>query len=147
MQPRLISAALTFCSSFTIVVYVQNTCKAIVRPGIAELDRELRAALADSMKNKRPLIGEGMTEYCGQTITKATLDELTRNPTPERVVRPFPALWVPIVCQLTGRDDLQRLLLSQRLRDMLTLGEFVWNLLDEETRRALLRRRARKGKR
>jgi hypothetical protein len=37
----------------------------------------------------------------------------------------FPAAYVPALCQVVGNDDLQRHLLSERLLDLLAIGESV----------------------
>jgi hypothetical protein len=83
--------------------------------------------MKNSGKN-RVLIAREMTEILGlspdRAIKKGLLDDCVRRRKKGRMVR-FPAAWVPALCQVTQNDELQRQLLTDRLRDLLAVGESV----------------------
>ena len=85
------------------------------------IDAAFRALLADIIKDHRESVASELRVRLGRPVTKAMLDEYTRNPSTGREMR-FPAVWVPAICQITGDDRLQRLLLGERLAEILEVG-------------------------
>jgi len=55
---------------------------------------------------------------------KGLLDDCVRSRKKGRMIR-FPAAYIPALCQVVGNDELQRHLLSERLLDLLAIGENV----------------------
>jgi len=93
----------------------------------ADLRRSLGEAIRRSRKTHAEIAHE-MTERLGQPVTQTMLNEFTRSGDREgREVR-FPAAWVPAFCEVVGDDALQRGLMSERLRELVSLGERVFNL-------------------
>lgn len=57
-------------------------------------------------------------------VTPAMFAEFCRKASGRRHAR-FPATWVKAFCEAVGSDELQRHLLSERLLNLLTVGETV----------------------
>ena len=78
-----------------------------------------------SGKNRAQIASE-MSQHLGcpadRPIAKNMLDDCVRSRKKGRMVR-FPAAWIPALCQVIGSDRLQRHLLSERLLDLLAIGE------------------------
>lgn len=76
----------------------------------------------------RTQIAREMSQILGcpvdRPIAKNMLDDCVRSRKTGRMVR-FPAAWIPAISQVTGSDSLQRSLLSERLLDLLAVGEDV----------------------
>lgn len=103
--------------------------------------RELVTALLKQCPNKkRPQIAGEMSLHAGQQISKRMLDDWTaESKKPAR----FPACFVQAFCEVTQDDRLQRHLLSERLRRLLSLGESVEDLINSEGRKKSQRRAKR----
>ncbi|GEM_PF-966660 len=87
--------------------------------------------LADVMKRSgktRAQIAAQLSQVLGcspeRPIRKQMLDDCVRSRKKGRAVR-FPAAWIPGLCHILGSDELQRHLLSDRLRELLLVGENV----------------------
>jgi hypothetical protein len=88
---------------------------------------EVRCLLTEMMKRSRKThadIAAEMTQRLGRPVTKTMLDDFSRTDAPEREVR-FPAAWVSAFCEATGFDELARLVMGERLRGFVELGERV----------------------
>jgi len=99
------------------------------KDGMIRPEDEVRRLLRRSMKESssdRAVIAQRMTELLGRPITLSMLADFTRNARlkKKRQVR-FPAAWIPAFCTVTGDDELQRHLLSDRLRSLLAIGEGI----------------------
>jgi hypothetical protein len=94
--------------------------------------RELLSHLLRQSSKSRAQIAEEVSVHVGQRISKDMLDDWTaESKKPAR----FPAFLIPAFCEITGSDELQRHLLSERLRRVLSVGESVEKLLDSEGRK------------
>jgi len=92
------------------------------------LRRLLTASIKRSGKTHAKIAGE-MTLHTRQRISKRMVDDWTaQSKKPAR----FPAAFVVAFCEVTGSDELQRHLLSARLRELLEVGdrtvEWAWAL-------------------
>ncbi|MGC9995273.1 MAG: hypothetical protein ABSE79_08110 [Terriglobia bacterium] len=86
-----------------------------------------RRLLAEAMKSSgknRAQIARELSGILGRCVTKNMLDDCVRSRKKGRMVR-FPAAWIPALCQVTGSDEPQRHLLTERLRTLLAVGEKV----------------------
>ena len=91
--------------------------------------RELLTRLVRQSSKSRTQIAEEISVHVGQRISKRMLDDWTaESKKPAR----FPACFVQAFCEVTQSDQLQKHLLSERLRKLLSVGESVENLMNSE---------------
>ena len=86
-------------------------------------DSELRKLLSRLIKQsgkKRFQIADEMSRLCGLHISERMLNDWTSEC--HRSAR-FPAFLIKPFCQAIGNDELQRALVSERLRELIGLGE------------------------
>ncbi|MGD1106941.1 MAG: hypothetical protein ABR865_07835 [Terracidiphilus sp.] len=101
--------------------------KRIGRAEFEVSDLEVRALLKGVMANcpkSREQIAEELTVRLRRKtpITKDMLDDQV-GCSEGKARAKFPAAWVAAFCEITGNDELQRLLLSPRQNALLALGE------------------------
>lgn len=84
------------------------------------LVRTVLSRMVRRCPKSRVQIAEEMSALAGRPVTKFMLDSYTSE---AHEGARFPACLVPIVCQVCGSDDLARLLLGDRLRELLDIGE------------------------
>jgi len=84
----------------------------------------------------RTEIAEELTLHVGQPTSKRMLDDWTAE---SKKRARLPACYVEALCEITNDDRLQRHLLSERLRELLRLGE--------SAEKVILRNKARRSKR
>lgn len=98
-------------------------------------DAALRRLLTDLLKQSsksRAQVAEEISVHAGQRISKRMLDDwMAESKKPAR----FPACLVQAFCEVTGNDQLQRYLLSERMRQLLSVGESVENLIGLDRRK------------
>jgi hypothetical protein len=97
-------------------------------------DTPVRNLITEVIKRsgmKRLAIAEKLSLHVGQPISKRMLDDWTAE---SKKRARFPACFVQAFCEITNSDQLQRHLLSDRLRRLLSLGESVETLLSSEKR-------------
>jgi hypothetical protein len=114
-------------------------------------ESRVRRLLADTMKRSGKgyeQIAREMSEALGlssdRPIDKGVLADCVRCRRKGRRVR-FLAAWVPAFCEVTGSDELQRHLLSERLRGLLAAGESVEKGSDSLKRAVALVERLAEG--
>lgn len=120
---------------------------------VEDFDRALRKCLTKAMKRSgksRAEIADQMQARLGAAIsgarrlTEERLYDLTSES--KRDAR-FPALWVPLFCEVTGDDSLQRLLMGPRLAGLVEASERdLMSILKQHISRLAVQRarRARK---
>lgn len=102
--------------------------------------RKLLTELLKQSSKSRAQIAEEISVHAGQRISKRMLDDWTaESKKPAR----FPACLVQVFCEVTGNDQLQRHLLSERMRRLLSVGESVENLIASDGRKKPQRRSKR----
>jgi hypothetical protein len=92
-----------------------------------EAERRFRRLLADVMKRSglsRAAIAKEISQILGRPVRKQTFDDFVRSRKKGCPFR-FPAAWVPALCQVIKNDELQRHLLSDRLLELLSIGESI----------------------
>ena len=91
--------------------------------GIAPADAALRALLTQAIRRcpkSRQQIADELGARLGQRITVYMLNDFTsESKKPAR----FPACFIAPLCEVIGSDDLQRFVLSERLRRLLDFAE------------------------
>ena len=90
----------------------------------------VRRILCEAIKRSgktRPEAAQLISEKLGRTVTASNLADFVRFGTKKRHVR-FPAAWVPVFCEVFGDDALQRGVMSERLRELVELGELTCGL-------------------
>lgn len=85
----------------------------------ARVRKALKRAIADC-KLSREEIAEALSAQTGTQINCAKLDHYTAA---SHAGYRFPAVWVIPFCRITGSDELQRLLLGDKLLKALAVGE------------------------
>lgn len=97
-------------------------------------DSDLRSLLSRLIKQsgiKRCQISDEMGRLCGLHISERMLNDWTSEC--HRSAR-FPAFLIEPFCQAIGNDELQRRLVSERLRELIDLGEKAERLLKRSKR-------------
>ncbi len=97
-------------------------------------DSELRKLLSRLIKpsgKKRCQIADEIGRLCGLHISERMLNDWTSEC--HRSAR-FPAFLIEPFCQVIGNDELQRRLVSERLRELIELGEKAERLLKRSKR-------------
>lgn len=92
-------------------------------------DSELRKLLSRLIKQsskKRFQIAEEMSGFAGLPISESMLNDWTSEY--HKSAR-FPAVLIESFCRAIGNDELQRRLVSARLRELIALGEKAERLL------------------
>ena len=117
------------------------TPQSLVTPKPQELDilirRLLTGALRASSKSRSEIAHELSTRV-GTPISVFMLNEYTA---PSKVLRRFPAVWLPAFCDITGDDGPRLLLLDPRLRDLLLeIGERALAVANKDAMPKKLRR-------
>jgi hypothetical protein len=90
-----------------------------------DFDRKLRECLAEVMSScekSRATIADELEKRVGRPVTPSMLNDFAAR---SHITARFPASWVPIFCEVTGNDLLQRMLLSEELRARLEVGEMA----------------------
>jgi hypothetical protein len=94
------------------------------------LDNQLRRILTAVIRRcrmSRPQICEEMSLRSGVRISKGMLDHWTSH---SHCDARFPAFLIPIFCEVTGDDALQRWLMGATLRGLLKVGESLTEVRD-----------------
>jgi uncharacterized protein YjiS (DUF1127 family) len=89
-------------------------------------DQALRNLVTRIIKDSgisRREIAEELSRGVGRLISKRMLDEWTAGSNDSKVRSRFPASYVQAFCEVTNDTRLQRHLLGERLRELLSLGE------------------------
>jgi len=79
----------------------------------------LHKALKEQKKSRKQIAAE----LAAMVGTKVSVHNLNGFAAPSKGYRHLPAAWVPALCEITGDDRLQRLLLGEPLCSLLELGE------------------------
>lgn len=83
--------------------------------------RNLLSRIIRQCPKNRTQIAEELTALTGRRVTVHMLNDFTAE---SKKGSRFPASLVTPFCEVVGSDELQRHILSPRLRNFLTLGEF-----------------------
>jgi hypothetical protein len=94
-----------------------------------DLFRKLITELIKRCHLSRIEIAERLSVHVKQPVSKRMIDDWTAGC--KRRAR-FPACFVQAFCEVIENDELQRRLLSERLRRLLCLGESVEKLIDSQ---------------
>jgi hypothetical protein len=94
--------------------------------------RNLVTVLIRQSNLSRDAIAEKLSLLVAQPISKRMLDDWTAG---SKKRARFPACFVQGFCEVVGNDRLQRHLLSDRLRDLLSLGESMERLIAPRRKR------------
>ena len=94
-------------------------------PLVDELDALLRKSLKLAMLSRGIKEEEVAQELSKQPGIKVTPAQITAWKAETRHRWRLPAALVPIICEILGNDSIQRLLLSEKLRQSLKFGESV----------------------
>jgi len=113
-------------------------------PWLPPPDVELRALFAKVTREKRTQLAEGLCTRTRIRVTKHMLDDYA---SPSKKGARLPAFFILPICEITGSDELQRFVLSPRLREMLELGEIVARLLEQKGKRTTGRESRKRGAR
>jgi hypothetical protein len=93
--------------------------------------RKLLSNLINQSSKSRAQIAEEISVHAGQRISKRMLDDWTaESKKPAR----FPAFLIPIICEVTGDDRLQRWVIGKRLSKLLEFGELSEEVLSLDRR-------------
>ncbi len=88
-----------------------------------DADAKLRHLVADMIRRcpkKRAQVAEELSTRLGQRITEHMLNDFTsEGKKPAR----FPACFIAPFCEIVGSDELQRFVMSERLRKLLDFAE------------------------
>lgn len=103
----------------------------------------LKCAMLSRDINEEKLAGE-LTKRLGRAVN-AALVNAWKAETKHRWH--LPANLVPVICEILGDDSIQRLLLSEKLRDALELGESTPRIMSLLRSRLAEVTRGRKGER
>lgn len=104
-------------------------------------DSTLRALIAGVIKSSpksREEIADELTGRLGTRVTAGMLRDFTAE---SKGKARFPAVWIPLFCDILGDDSLQRELLGPRLRQLLALAEAELAHIQEGRRLEALRQR------
>lgn len=93
--------------------------------------RKLLSKLIRQCSKKRRQIAEELSNLTGLHITERMLDDWTSEC--HRSAR-FPAFLAEPFCRVIGNDELHRYLVSERLREVIELGEKAERLLKRSKR-------------
>jgi len=92
-------------------------------PRVDKMDALLRESLRRAMLARcisPQELADGLAERCGRKLDVALVRAWTAS---SRHRWRLPAELVPLICEILGDDSIQRLVLSDKLREALELGE------------------------
>jgi hypothetical protein len=120
-----------------------SICETNRLPLTGDLDALLRKSLKRAMLsrgiNEEDLAAE-LTSRLGRTVNRASVNAWKAE---TKIRWHLPANLVPLICEILGDDSIQRLLLSEKLKQSLDLGESTPRIVSL-LRRVLPRRTVRK---
>jgi hypothetical protein len=79
---------------------------------------------------RRPQIATELSVRVGRSVTVSILNDWTKT---TKTSARFPAAYVRVFCEIIGNDELQRVLLSPRLLDMIEVAECELKLEENRT--------------
>jgi len=100
--------------------------------------RRLIAGVIKASPKSREQIADEMSLRLGMRVTAGMLRDFTAE---SKGKARFPAVWIPLFCDILGDDSLQRELLGPRLRQLLALAEADLAHIQEGRRLEALRQR------
>jgi hypothetical protein len=103
------------------------------------IDTAIRRHISDAMRRSsksRAEIAEEMSRRLECRVTASMLNDYTAE---TKGAARFPAAWIVALCEVTGDDRLQRLVLSARLQKLLGLAERELNNIRAEREKIALR--------
>jgi hypothetical protein len=103
--------------------------------------RNLITGLIRRSTMSRIEIVEKLSLHVGRKISKRMLDDWTAE---SKKRARFPACFVQVFCEVIKDDRLQRHLLSERLRKLLSVGEAIDDLYSGNVSRRKMRKRSKR---
>lgn len=101
------------------------------KPADAAVAKLLHNVLHEALTKKGKTRRQIADELASLVGTKVSVHMLNGFTAPTKGYRRIPAAWIPAVCEITGDDRLQRLLLAEPLCTLLQLGESALKAIEK----------------